>query len=312
MNRNDGARRPLLSVIVVFHDMRREAPRTLHSLTPGYQHGSADIDYEVIAIDSRSSAPLEAAEVEAFGPAFRYLRHETDSLSPVEAINRAAAQARGEFITICVDGARLLSPGVIRHTALACRITPRPVVAVLGYHLGPKSQRESMLEGYDRAVEDALLAGSGWETDGYRLFDIASLANASAQGWFRPPSESNCVTVSRAMFDALDGFDPHFRSRAGGLANPDFFRRACAYEGAQLVVLLGEGCFHQFHGGASTNQPPESLPDAQYHREYERLRGAPYERPRNRPLYLGELPEQAVRFLKASVGRLPDGPAPRT
>ena len=79
--RSNGEGRPMLSIIVVFHQMRREAPRTLLSLSRAYQRGVEAIDYEVIAVDSRSSAPLDPAEVEAFGPEFRYLRHETESVS---------------------------------------------------------------------------------------------------------------------------------------------------------------------------------------------------------------------------------------
>ena len=299
--RSTGEGRPMLSIIVVFHQMRREAPRTLLSLSRAYQRGVEAIDYEVIAVDSRSSAPLDPAEVEAFGPEFRYLRHETESVSPAEAVNRAAAMARGDYITVCVDGARILSPGIVRYTALGCRLSPRPVVAALGYHLGPMSQRDSTLAGYDQAVEDALLAGSGWERDGYRLFNISCFANASAGGWFTPPSESNCITVTRAMFDELGGFDTAFRSRGGGLVNPDFFRRACDAPGTQLVMLVSEGCFHQVHGGVSTNPPAGQRPDREFHAEYRRLRGDSYRRPTARPIYLGEVQDAAIPFLKASA-----------
>ena len=43
-----------LSVVVVFHNMRREAERTLHSLSRAYQRGVDDLDYEVIVIDNGS------------------------------------------------------------------------------------------------------------------------------------------------------------------------------------------------------------------------------------------------------------------
>jgi len=30
-------------------------------------------------------------------------------------------------------------------------------------------------------------------------------------------------------------------------------------EGAELVILLGEGTFHQYHGGTATNAPLEGF-----------------------------------------------------
>ena len=40
--------------------MTREAPRTLRSLSPGYQQGIHPDDYEVIVVENGSSAPLGA------------------------------------------------------------------------------------------------------------------------------------------------------------------------------------------------------------------------------------------------------------
>ena len=57
-----------LSVVVVFHDMAREAPRTLHSLSPAYQRDLVTADYEVIAIDNGSTRPLDAAMVASMKP----------------------------------------------------------------------------------------------------------------------------------------------------------------------------------------------------------------------------------------------------
>ncbi len=77
--------KPMLSVIVIVHDMRREAPRTLFSLSPGYQQGVAAEEYEVVVIENGSADPLLAKEVERIAPNFRYHRHETSSSSPVDS-----------------------------------------------------------------------------------------------------------------------------------------------------------------------------------------------------------------------------------
>ena len=292
---------PLLSIVVICHNMRREAPRTLHSMSRAYQQGAQALDYEVLVVDNGSDQPLDPDAVRAFGPQFDYHFHTTDSPSPVAAINAAVARTRGQFVVICIDGARILSPGMLHHIALGTRLAAQPVIGTLAWHLGEKIQKLAMLEGYDRQVEDALLAGSHWEDDGYRLFDIACLANSSARGWFQPISECNCVTVSRTMFDAMGGFDPRFVLPGGGLANLDFYKRACEWPGATLITLLGEGSFHQFHGGAATNGPADVHPGDRFRQEYERLRGQPYRNPANRPLYLGTLPRQAARFLRISA-----------
>lgn len=296
---------PLLSIIVICHDMRREAPRTLLSMSRRYQQGIEDLDYEVLVVDNGSTQPLLESEVEAFGPEFRYLFFPTSSVSPAAAINAAVRASNGRHVVICIDGARILSPGMLRFIALATRLAEKPVIGSLAWHLGDKVQKLAMLEGYGQDVEDRLLAQSGWEQDGYRLFSVSCLANSSGSGWFRSISECNCVAVPRDMYNDLGGFDEAFALPGGGYANLDFYKRACEWPGAQLVTLLGEGTFHQFHGGAATNALPEVHPGKRFVEEYERLRGRPYAKPRAQPIYLGGLPRQAYRFIKKSADKLP-------
>src|SRR5580765_8301404 len=96
---------PLLSVVVVFHNMIREAPRTLFTLSRAYQQHVSDLSYEVIAIDSASTQPLSAELVSSFGENFRHEYLKTDSVSPVDAVNHGVERASGEFVTVMVDGA---------------------------------------------------------------------------------------------------------------------------------------------------------------------------------------------------------------
>lgn len=296
-------KRPLLSIIVVFFNMRREAPRTLHSLTRAYQRQVDDLDYEVIAIDNGSSEPLDPETVTGRGKEFRYFYLETASVSPSGAVNFAAARARGRYVTVCVDGARILSPGILHYTALATRLHETPLITTFGWHLGEKMQNDAIRDGYNQHVEDLLLKNTAWQADGYRLFDIACPAGSSAGGWFLPFSESNCLTVSRPMFDALGGFDEGFRTPGGGLVNLDYLKRACALPQSVLMILLGEGTFHQFHGGIATNVPRETHPWKTFAQEYERLRGEPYRIPEKEPLFLGTAPRAALPFLYHSASK---------
>ena len=290
---------PALSVIVAFHNMTREAPRTLFTLSPGYQRGVTDADYEVLAVDVGSREPLDLDFVIGFGHNFR-LHRAPPSPSPAAAINQAARLARGDAIAVCIDGARMLSPGIIRLMLAAFRAYPDPVVATLAWHLGPKPQNESLQDGYNQALEDRLLETVNWRADGYELFNISSLAGSSSQGWFRPIAESNCLAVRRPAWEVLGGLDERFRLPGGGYVNLDFYRRACEQLN-QLVILLGEGTFHQFHGGVATNVPKSSHPGKDFQQEYLAIRGRPFASPTRSADYLGAVTTHAARFLTASV-----------
>lgn len=280
---------PRLSVIVVFHEMRREAARTLRTLTVPYQRGIDAADVEVIAVDNGSRAPLRRDDVDAVSADIRLLQAPAGNPSPCAAINLAASRARGEFVMVCIDGARMLSPGVLRHALAALRSHRHPFVYTLGMHLGPKPQNESMLEGYDQSVEDALLDRVPWQEDGYRLFEVSSLAYSSGEGYFGQLSESNCFALRRDDFLALGGMDEAFASAGGGLVNLDFFNRAHQLPGVVPVMLLGEATFHQFHGGVATNVPRAEHPWARMAAEYEAIRGKPYANEATRPDYAGWL-----------------------
>jgi len=298
-----GGRAPALSVVVVVHDMAREAPRTLHSLSPAYQR---DIDadaYEVLVVDNASSPPLNAAEVTRHGPGFRHLWHDDGTPSPAGAINFAVGRARGRYVCIYIDGARIATPGLLHHGLAACRMASQPLVATLNWHLGPKPQHLSVLEGYSKEAEDRLLAEIGWPGDGYRLHERAALGGSSAGGYLSALSESNALFLPRERFHELGGYDERFDSPGGGAVNLDFYKRACERADARLFVLLGEGTFHQLHGGAITNAADDRAERLErVWAEYESLRGEPFAPPRKEATLLGPVPDAALPDLAHSVG----------
>jgi hypothetical protein len=293
-------RRPKISVVVLVHRMVREAPRTLYSLTTVYQEDVTANDYEVIVVENPSQQMLGSKAVEQHGRQFRYALHRGDPRSPAAAMNFGASLARGRHLMLMIDGARILSPGVLKRTLAALRLCGPAPVATVSWHLGPDVQSKSIHEGYCQEVEDRLLAGVDWRRDGYRLFEIASLAGSCRGVWFGPVSESNCVTVDRKSFHDLKGFSELFRAAGGGLVNLDFFARVIANSPRQPVLLLGEGTFHQFHGGAATNRA-DNEPLREFHEEYQRIRGAPFKPPRFHPVLFGHIPKQSLPFMRAGI-----------
>jgi glycosyltransferase involved in cell wall biosynthesis len=281
------ARRPSLSVVVVVYDMARELPRTLRSLSPVHQQGLPAEDYEVVVIDNGSPQPLDEAMLTGFPGRLRAIRLDPASPSPVRAANHGLEQAEGELVGLMIDGARLASPGLLATARRATVLAEQPVITTPAWHLGPVTHMRAPEVGYDQAAEDELLAGSGWEKDGYRLFAVSTLSGSSGRGIFGPMGESNGLFMRRSTWNELGGLDERFALPGGGLANHDLYQRACALDGVELIVLLGEGTFHQYHGGASTSR--RFSWDAM-HTDYEAIRGRSYRPPQSPPLYLGTVP----------------------
>ena len=176
--------KPQVSVVVVVYNIPREAPRTLYSLSAEYQRDIAADDYEVIVVDNGSNPPFDAAVLEGLAGNFRLIRLDPAPPSPAHAINVGLAAARGDVIGVMIDGARMVTPGLLHFARAGVRIVPDAVVSGLGWYLGLDQQRWALECHYDQAREDALLASIGWPADGYRLFEIAALDESSVDGWF--------------------------------------------------------------------------------------------------------------------------------
>ncbi|MBN2707236.1 MAG: hypothetical protein JXR89_12465 [Deltaproteobacteria bacterium] len=292
----------LLTVIVVFFNMRREAERTLYTLTPAYQQEVDHRDYRVLVIDNGSEVPLGRPLVEGFGPNFFYHPVPTGEVSPVAVINQAVATAASELVMVMIDGAHMLSPGVIGNALAVARACSRPLVTVVGFHLGAENQNRSVSKGYNQAAEDELLRTVDWRENGYRLFALAGELSYDCAGWFGPLAESNCFLMRRADYLEIGGFDEGFTEVGGGLAILDFFRRALLREDFDYVVLLGEGSFHQFHGGVASNAPYADHPWERFHRQYQQLRGEDYQVVVRRPRLWGRINPEVDAWARRCAG----------
>jgi len=297
--------KPTLSLVVIGYNMQRELPRTILSLSPEMQKGIEADDYEIILIDNGSTEPIDLEICHRWNAPLRYIEMSNPTVSPVPAINRGLELARGELCGVMIDGARIASPGMLLRTIQASRLHDRPVISTLGFHLGSEVQMASVHKGYNQEKEDRLLEQANWTGDGYRLFEISVFAGSSAGGWFKPIAESNALFMPRALWHELGGYEEQFVSPGGGLANLDTYSRACALPDSQLIILLGEGTFHQVHGGIATNALVSKREEFQA--EYRKIRGYPFQIPRVNPLYLGQIAHQVVPSISQAIQSLLQG-----
>jgi Glycosyl transferase family 2 len=253
--------------------MKRELPRTLLSLSPRYQNCAAD-DCEIIVVDNNSRQRPDAASFADLNANLQILACSKPSPSPVGAINEGLARARAPLIGVWIDGARMASPGLVNACLAASKLHERPVIATPNYQLGPNLQRISSEDGYDQAAEDALLASIAWPQDGYRLFEVSTPEIKG--GPTGAMLESNALFLPRVLWDELGGYDAQFSEPGGSVVNPDSLIRAAGLPGTQFIRILGEGTFHQIHGGLSTTSQAKAISMLKEgSRAYLRLRGKP-------------------------------------
>jgi cephalosporin hydroxylase len=280
---------PDLSVVTVVHNMRREAPRSLRSLAGNYQQGVEDRRYEVIVVENGSDPDqrLGADLVRSFGRGFRYIDMGDDATpSPAPAMNRGLAESRGTALALMIDGAHVLTPRVLHYGLAGLEAYEPAVVATQAWYVGPGQQGDVMRAGYDQSVEDALFDRIEWPHNGYRLFEVGHFAGD--RDWFDGLWESNCLFAPRALIEQVGGFDEGFAMPGGGYTNLDLYERLASTPGVRVVTILGEGSFHQLHGGTTTNQPDPADRRQRvrcYANHFAELRGRPFMGP-EKPIHL--------------------------
>jgi len=290
-----------LSVIVVVYDMAREIPRTLQGLTRGYQEHCEDLSYEVLVIDNGSPNPVDESVITAAGPEFSYHPLQNPPPSPAYALNYGAKLARGETLCFIVDGAHLLTPGVFYKALGARRALHNAVVMTRYFYMGPGQQNETILQGYNKEREDELLRQIDWPNDGYRLFEVGSplvYKQFPMITWFYKPLESNCLLMSAQHFSDIGGADERFDIPGGGFMNLDLFKRACDSGDVTPVMLIGEGSFHQLHGGTTTNiatNEQDQLVE-KYKQQYREICGEDLTSVDREFFYFGHMPTEASKI----------------
>ena len=301
---------PQISIIIISYNMAREVPRTVQSFLPPYQNDLSPDEIEIIVLENGSSNPIPKSVRESWPENVRYIKVENPHPSPAKALNQGVEMARGEWVCPVIDGARMVSPGVINAAKAMMKAHENPVIATIGYHLGHKTQQINVDFGYNQEEEDKLLDSINWPDEPYKLFEISSLGGSAKAGWLQTLMESNVPFMKKSFYQSISGFDEAFDIPGGGLVNLDFFKRCVEHPETQYVLLLGEASFHQYHGGVTTSRrvgmPSQTVKGKTtwevYSEQYEAIRGASYKGPTVKPIIYGEHYEVArsetIRFAK--------------
>jgi hypothetical protein len=291
---------PPLSVIVICYEMTYQIRNTIRTLLPPYQQAVEPGQYEVCVIDNGSARSLpEDAWKQAANVRYRHIPRSEAPVNPGVAINRAVAENRSPLLCIMIDGARMLTPSVLKWGIDLASLSEKTIVELRGWHLGPRVQMESVLEGYNAEVEKSLLEKIDWPAKPYRLFEISAPAASMKGGFLGLASECTCLFISRLLFDQIGGYDQRYTEPGGGLCNADFFVRA-VQASERVFTVLGEGSFHQIHGGAATGLSGENQREAfgRWKKEYETLSRPWHSSPvEYQPILAGHLPIECRRWI---------------
>jgi glycosyltransferase involved in cell wall biosynthesis len=284
--------------------MSRQLQNTLFTLSAEFQQGVESGDYEVIVLENSSSDNLAPDVVASLPANFRYVLREEAGATPVPAVNEGFALCRAPFICLMIDGARLVSPGVIRTALAAQAITEDAVVAVPGYHLGRQEQHLAD-DGLDLEREEIeLMASVDWRVDGYELFRISTFSGANRHGYLHPIMECNCLFASAANYQAIGYANSDFTLPGGGSINLHMYRSLGMLPHSEMFVLPGEGSFHQYHGGVTTSSYEEREAEIEKHRvQLHSYWPGGFHSLRREPTLLGQLPVQARPFFAESLQR---------
>jgi glycosyltransferase involved in cell wall biosynthesis len=291
-----------LSIIIAGYNMQRELPRTVFSTLPPYQKDCNELDIEIVVVDNGSDIPFSRSMLKGFVPddaPVSILNFPSGNPSPVASINHAVSECRGDLIGIMIDGARILSPGVLRMTYHSILAFAHPFVYTISAHLGHETQQVSTINGYNQSFEDELLDRIKWRENGYRLFGESVPAPSSQFGWFGPVAESNAFFMWKSDFLSLGQLNDKFTKAGGGLANLDFFRCAMESKSIQPVCLIGESSFHQVHGGITTNHSPHvsrEITMNEFFQEYEVIRDKKFQINERAPVLLGTCCTESAIF----------------
>lgn len=290
-----------LSILVIAYDMPVQAMNTLLSLSSGYQRRVQSSDYEVVVVENRSQRCLDGTAVEALPGHFRYFLRDEPGVSPAAAINFGVEQCRGEILGLFVDGARMATPGLVELVLAAARGYSSPLVCAPAYHLGGERLHEVTEPMQRLQAEQELLQELHWQNNGYRLFEGASWSEGNKKGCLQPLMEANALFVRRDRWLQSGGANEAFDMPGGGCLILHTYRTLAMMPENQLIVLPGEGNFHQYHGGVTTSHGDDrSEKIAQFSRHLDTFWGGRWKSVTREPVLLGRVGAEAQALFQRS------------
>lgn len=300
-NNSNNSPIPELSILVVAYRMAGQLANTLHSFSPDYQQVDAS-RYEVIVVENESDDMLSDDVIAGLPGNFNYLRRANDSVSPVSALAAGLLQCRGDKLGVVVDGAQLATPGVVRFALMAFSWQEDCLVAVPGYHLGKKMQHEVSDGAAMLKEQSEFLSAIDWQQQGYRLFENCCFSPANQRGFLQPMMESNVFFCRKQSFLEEGVLDERFQHPGGGAINLHFWRKLGLQAGSPLVILAGEGTFHQYHGGVTTASPEHYQKRVEsFNQQLQEIWQGDFHALRREPILLGQFHEAVQEYLQASV-----------
>jgi hypothetical protein len=292
---------PILSIIVIVYNMPRQAMNTLYSLSTDYQQQVRQEDYEILVLENDSANNLDEASIQKLKGSYHYTLRKEDRPTPVYAINEGLKMTRGEYVCLMIDGARMVTPKLVSTILAAFRMNPNSLVAVPGYHIGEQDQKFNLANNYNEETEIALLESISWPDQAYRLFDISCYSASNLRGYLQPMLESNCLSARKTAYQEIGGANTGFQTPGGGSVNLDLYMQLGRLHNMEPVILAGEGSFHQFHGGVTTQESDElEMVLASHREEFKSIRGEYYSPVLKQPTILGKIAVPALAYLESS------------
>ena len=236
-------------IVVGAHNMPSQVRRTLISLTPTYQASRLE-NIHICLIDNSLSSHVIHQDLNFSPWTFEFSSIPFSNKPIHHLIDTRIKSSSEDIVGVLIDGARLVSNQVIDHACHIITLSPFNIVSVPNYQLGSCMQMRNPLA-VDDKFNEKLLKSINWPhsncSDLIRISSMESHAGSDI-----PLFETNCLFVSRYLYNLVGGFDYSFRRSDGGFASADLFSRLVNLSNSRLYILHKEGSFHQFHGGTTT------------------------------------------------------------
>ena len=262
-----------LSVIVGSFELKHQILRTIMSIRQAIKN-QTELEVEIIIADNSTVNVLAESKSNVLSDV-RILSYGTEKIPIHIAMNRATNCASGDFLCVMIDGARIWSPQILKKCIPL--LSQSALIHVPNYQLGCSHQMYSKENGHTVELETKILMNAGWPS--LRTEELIRQSWCEDHAGLGPRVfESNCLFVSRELWNSVQGFDSSFKRVDGGFASADLLERLVA-KGGELQILSTEGTFHQLHHGSTTTTASQTRQAVrEMTLEYKLIRGQPPKR----------------------------------